>query len=151
MLSKQQIQDRWNELKVRLQEHWGQLSDHDLRQVRGTSAELVDIIQQKTGASRREIELYLSQIVEDEPTMSQRATDTANEYADTAQQYAEEAAREAARYARQGYERAASVGNDLSRKVVHTVRERPTESLAIAFGVGVVAGALLLFGRRNGR
>ncbi|QEG40758.1 CsbD family protein [Roseimaritima ulvae] len=149
MLNKQQLQDRWNELKVRLQDHWSQLSDGDLQRPRGTSDELVDVIQSKTGASRREIEHYISQLVEEDPTMSQRVAENAQEYTDSAQQYAEEAAREAARYAREGYQRAAHMSSDLSRKLAHTVRERPTESLAVAFGVGVVAGALLLFGRRG--
>lgn len=68
----------------------------------------------------------------------QHATQAASEYAD-----------EAGRYVKENYRRAAEVGGQYTDKVAHTVRTRPAESLAIAFGVGIAAGALLFMkGRR---
>lgn len=46
----------------------------------------------------------------------------------------------------EGYNRFKETGSDQMKEVERRVREKPIQSLAIAFGVGLVAS--LLFGRR---
>ena len=36
MVKREEIQGRWNEVKGRLKEHWGQLTDDELQQAKGS-------------------------------------------------------------------------------------------------------------------
>ena len=56
MSNRQQIMGHWNEVKGRLKEHWGELTDDDLQQAEGSTDQLVGVVQQKTGAARSEVE-----------------------------------------------------------------------------------------------
>ncbi|QDT01836.1 hypothetical protein K227x_02050 [Rubripirellula lacrimiformis] len=143
MPNREQIKGHWNEVKGRLQEHWGQLTDDDLQRAEGSAERLVGVVQQKTGATKNEIEKFLDGLFGQ--SVSDQASEAVHQYADAAQQ----AASEAAVYARDHYRRLASQTEDYSAKMVDTVRSRPAESLAIAFGVGVAAGALLFFGSKK--
>lgn len=143
MPSREQIRGHWNEVKGRLKEHWGQLTDEDLRRAEGSADQLVGVVQQKTGATRNEIERFLDNVLSG--SFGGQAADTVQHYADAAQA----AAADAAAYARENYRRLASQSEDYAAKVSETVRSRPAESLAIAFGLGIVAGALFFFGGRK--
>lgn len=138
MVTREELVGQWNEVKGRLQEHWGQLTDDDLRRAQGSTEQLVGVVQQKTGATRREIESFISQVVSDHQSTIDRVSATASQYAE-----------EAGQMAKEQYARAATATADFSKQVAHTVRNRPTESLAIAFGVGLAAGALFFLGRRR--
>jgi len=138
MITKQELQGQWNEVKGRLQEHWGQLTDDDLRRVEGSTDRLVGVVQQKTGASKREVEEFLDEAMASGRSTLQQASESASQYVD-----------EASELAREQYARAAAATEQMSKQMVHTVRERPIESMAIAFGVGIAAGALMFLGRRR--
>jgi uncharacterized protein YjbJ (UPF0337 family) len=138
MVTREEIKGQWNQVKGRLQEHWGQLTDDDLRKMEGSTEQLVGVVQQKTGATRREVEEFLTSIIGEGQTAAQRVMEAASEYAE-----------EAGDIVRQQYVRATSVTDQMSKQVARTVRTRPTESLAIAFGLGIAAGALLFFGRKR--
>lgn len=51
--------------------------------------------------------------------------------------------------ARAGYERLTSLTDQWGRQMTDTVRQRPVESAAIVFGLGVIVGAFCLMGRRD--
>jgi uncharacterized protein YjbJ (UPF0337 family) len=53
-------QGRWDELKGRIRETWGELTDNDLEKVRGNFEQLVGLIKERTGATAQEIERVLS-------------------------------------------------------------------------------------------
>jgi uncharacterized protein YjbJ (UPF0337 family) len=53
-------QGRWEELKGRVREKWGQLSDNDLETARGNLEQLIGLIKERTGATMQEIERELS-------------------------------------------------------------------------------------------
>ncbi|TWU58257.1 CsbD family protein [Rubripirellula reticaptiva] len=138
MITREELRGQWNEVKGRLQEHWGQLTDDDLLRVEGSADRLVGVVQQKTGATKREVEEFLDQAMANGRSTLNQATESASRYVD-----------EATAMAREQYARASAASEQMSRQVVHSVRSRPMESLAIAFGVGVAAGALLFLGRRR--
>jgi uncharacterized protein YjbJ (UPF0337 family) len=138
MITREELRGQWNEVKGRLQEHWGQLTDDDLRRAEGSADRLVGVVQQKTGATRREVEEFLDQTLADGRSAYHQASESASKYVD-----------EAAELARQQYARAAAATDQMSQQVAHTVRTRPVESLAIAFGIGIAAGALMFLGRRR--
>lgn len=138
MNTREELKSRWDEVKGRLQKQWGQLTDDDLQQFRGSTNELIGVIQRKTGATRNEIESFLSNAISEGETIAGRVSELAQRYAE-----------EAGDYARENYDRAAAATGEFSRQLVTTVRRRPAESMAIAFGVGIVAGAILFLGRRR--
>lgn len=145
MVTREELKGQWNQVKGRLQEHWGQLTDDDLSGARGSTDQLVGVVQQKTGATRREIEDFLDNAVQEGNRIGQQVSETAQQYADVANQYAAEASD----YVKDNYRRAAEVSGQYADRVAETVRTRPGESLAIAFGLGIAAGALFFMkGRR---
>jgi uncharacterized protein YjbJ (UPF0337 family) len=144
MATKEQIKGQWNEVKGRLKEHWGQLTDDDLRRAEGSADQLVGVVQQKTGATKTEVEKFIDKVL-DNGRLSDQAAETVQAYAEAAQS----AVADAAEYARENCGRLASQSNDYSKKVAETVRARPVESMAIVFGLGLAAGTLFFLGRKQ--
>ncbi|MBB3204692.1 uncharacterized protein YjbJ (UPF0337 family) [Rhodopirellula rubra] len=143
MTNREEIKGHWNEVKGRLKEHWGQLTDDDLSQAECNAEQLVGVVQQKTGATRREIENFIDGLYNG--SVSDQAAETVQHYADAAHRLADDASR----YARVQADRIAACSSDYSQRVAHTVRTRPAESMAIAFGLGIAAGALFFLGRKK--
>ena len=56
MSTQQQTIGNWGELKGRVKERWGQLTDDELHEVEGNYDQLLGLIQQKSGEAREEIE-----------------------------------------------------------------------------------------------
>ena len=144
MTSREQIKGRWNEVKGRLKEHWGELTEDDLRQAEGSADQLVGVVQQKTGATKNEIEKFIDNVL-GSSNLSDKAAETVQQYADAAQA----AMADATARAKENYQWLAESSGEYSRRVAETVRSRPKESLAIAFGLGIAAGALMFFGRKR--
>ena len=143
MPNREQLRGHWNEVKGRLKEHWAQLTEDDLRRAEGSADRLVGVVQQKTGATRNEVERFLDSLFSD--SVRDQAAETVQQYSEAAQQMAAEASQ----FAKQQAQRFAAQSGDYSAKVVDRVRTRPGETLAIAFGLGVAAGAFLFFGRKK--
>ena len=138
MVTREELKGQWNQVKGRLQEHWGQLTEDDLQRAEGSADQLIGVVQQKTGATRGEVEHFLANVLTEGRSRMDQVTETASQYAE-----------EASVMARQQYERAAEATADFSKQVAHTVRNRPAESLAIAFGLGIAAGAVFFLGRNR--
>lgn len=51
-----QIEGKWTEMKGRVQERWGELTDDQLNIIEGKRNELVGLIQQSYGVAREEAE-----------------------------------------------------------------------------------------------
>lgn len=143
MHNREQLKGHWNEVTGRLKEHWGQLTDDDLRRAQGSAEQLVGVVQQKTGAARGEVEAFLDSILGG--SSGGQTAETVQQYADAAQA----AAADAAAYARENYKRFAEQSGEYGARVADTVRSRPGESLAIVFGLGIAAGALFFLGRKR--
>jgi uncharacterized protein YjbJ (UPF0337 family) len=130
MVNTQSLAGQWNEVRGKLKEKWGKLSDDDLRTFNGNVDQLVGRIQQKTGESREAIERFLADLEEEGSNLLETARERVQ---DTAGQVAEGV--------RQGYAEAERV-----------VQERPGQALAIAFGVGMLIGAgVTMLLREHGR
>jgi uncharacterized protein YjbJ (UPF0337 family) len=50
------LQGKWKQLKGRVKQRWGELTDDDLDRVEGNYQELIGIVQEKYGRSRAEAE-----------------------------------------------------------------------------------------------
>jgi uncharacterized protein YjbJ (UPF0337 family) len=132
MVTRQQLEGQWNQVKGRIQERWGQFTDNDLQELEGNATQLVGAIQQKTGESRQAIEDFLEEVVAEGSSMLNKATDTAREYAARASQTVHENYDRVAENVREGYAQA----NEC-------VRRHPMESLGVAFGAGIITGVIV--------
>lgn len=132
MVTKQELEGKWNEVKGRLQDRWGQLNDDELQRVRGNANELVGVIQQKTGESRNEIEDFLEELVAGGSSTLEAAKTAAQNYS-----------QQAAEAIHEGYDQVAQSVAEGYTHVEDVVRRRPAESLAVAFGTGIITGVVL--------
>jgi len=58
-MDKLELKGRWNELKGKLKQRYGELTDDDLKYEEGKEDELIGIIQKKTGQTRKELIEFL--------------------------------------------------------------------------------------------
>jgi uncharacterized protein YjbJ (UPF0337 family) len=56
----QKWEGRWDQLKGKVRQFWGKLTDDDLEKSKGDYTELIGIIKEKTGETREEIERRLN-------------------------------------------------------------------------------------------
>jgi uncharacterized protein YjbJ (UPF0337 family) len=124
-MNTQEIQGRWDQIRGKVKEKWGQLTDDDLRIVGGNVDQVIGKIQQKTGEARGKVEEFLDRLA----SSSSKGAETAGGYAQAAVETAREGTRQVSEQARRGYERAGEF-----------VQHRPAQSMAMVFGLGFVTG-----------
>ena len=120
MITRQELEGNWKSVKGKLQEKWGQLTDHDLTQFKGDMNQLIGAIQSKTGETRRVVEEFL-----------QNAVGNAKEFAGKAGEVAAERYQQTKESVQAGVHEAEEM-----------VRRSPMESVAVAFGAGLIAGVI---------
>jgi uncharacterized protein YjbJ (UPF0337 family) len=132
MATQEQIKGNWNQLKGKVRERWGQLTDDEMQEVEGNFDQLVGLVQQKTGEARQKIEHVLHELNEQTGGAFSQAAETARQYADQAGETLRGAAEQARERTREGYEHAQEM-----------IRRRPAESIAVAFGTGLLLGIVV--------
>jgi uncharacterized protein YjbJ (UPF0337 family) len=138
MINQSTLQGNWNEIKGKLRKHWGQLSNDDIQTFDGNVDQLVGMIQRKTGEAREAVEKYLNELTARGSSGVTQATEDVRQYVQQAADRIQDGSRQAVDSMRQGYEEAEEY-----------VRARPTESVAICFGIGVVVGLVLGLSNRS--
>jgi len=133
MINQTTLKGNWNEIKGKLRSHWGQLSNDDVQTFNGNVDQLVGLIERKTGETRSVVEDYLNQLTANGAATVGAAVEDARQYVQDAAQRIQDGSRQAMDSFRDNYEEAEEM-----------VRRRPTESVAVCFGIGVFVG--LLFG-----
>lgn len=135
MVNQQVLSGHWHELSGKIKEKWGNLTDDELSAFSGNVEQLVGAIQRKTGESRAAIEEFLGEL----------ADETAAAAASLGHKVRDGAAA-ASHTAQQGYEALRRGYGEAER----TIQNRPAQSIAIAFGLGLVGGLglALLFRER---
>ena len=132
MINAQTLQGNWNEIKGKLLSKWGSLTDDDLQVFDGNVEQLFGAIQRMTGEARESIEQFFEQFGSDGAATVGRAGETVRAYAQQATESVQQKSKQAADAVREGYV-----------DVEKMVQQRPAESLAVCFGVGVIAGVVL--------
>jgi len=131
-INAQELQGQWNTLKGQVKEKWGQLTDDDLNIQGGNVDQLVGRIQQKTGVAREQIEKFLGELTQRGGSAVSQAAQAVGDFAQHAGDRLRENYGNVAGAARERYEMA----EDL-------VRHNPGQSVAAAFGIGLVAGLVV--------
>jgi len=138
MVTQQELHGNWNRWKGVIQEKWGQLTDDDLARVKGNVNQLFGMIQQKTGDTRETIQSFFDSAMSDTAGTVDRAAEAVRSYATGF-----------ANVAQEKYENAGEALNDGMNSAQETVRRHPAESVAVCFGAGLIAGAVLGLLLRN--
>jgi ElaB/YqjD/DUF883 family membrane-anchored ribosome-binding protein len=116
----QSIHGEWSHLCSLARQRWTQLTEDDLRGLEENIEQLVGRIQQKTGEGRDAIEAFFSDLASRGSSAVANAAEAAGQYA-----------RQAGDQVRERYESAEGM-----------VRRHPTETVVVAFGIGLVAGLI---------
>lgn len=112
---------RWSQIATFIQQKWQELSDTDLQQVQGDLQNVVALIEEKTGWKREAIKAELDSVLARGAAIANQAT-----------QAAADAAGNAGESVQERYEQAEQM-----------IQQRPVESVAVAFGVGIVTGLVV--------
>jgi len=131
-INAQELQGQWNQLRGQVKQKWGQLTDDDLQIQGGNVDQLIGRIQQKTGEGRDSIEKFLTDLTGKGSSAVAQAAEAVGQYAHQAGDRLREHYGQLSDQARERYDRA----EDL-------VRHNPTQSVAAAFGIGLVAGLIV--------
>jgi len=131
-INAQELQGQWNKIRGQVKEKWGQLTDDDLQIQGGNIDQLVGRIQQRTGEGREAIEKFLTDLTSRGGSTVAQATETVRDYA-----------QQTAGRLREGYGQAVDRAREGYGDVEDMVRHRPGQSVATAFGVGMVVGIVV--------
>jgi len=143
MVNTQVLQGQWNQVRGQLKKKWGQLTDDDLRFANGNLDQLVGRIQQKTGEARDAIEGFLDEMTSHGASAISNVAESAGHVARQAAEGARDGYNRVAEQAREGYNR---ISGEFERGIEGSrdfVRHNPAQSVATAFGVGVLLGVVV--------
>jgi len=132
MSTQETVTGNWNQLKGKVKQRWGQLTDDELSEVEGNVDQLIGLVQQKTGEARQNIERVIKDLNKNAGGAFTQATETARQYADQATEALRGTADQLRERGMEQYEEAQAM-----------VRRRPAESVAMAFGTGLVVGLIV--------
>src|SRR3954464_7920039 len=104
MSTQETVTGNWHQLKGKVKQHWGQLTDDELSEVEGNMDQLVGLVQQKTGEARQNIERVLSDLSKNSGSAFTQVTETARQYADQATDAVRDAADQLRERGMQQYE-----------------------------------------------
>ena len=131
-LNQQTLEGNWNEIKGKLQEKWGQLTQDDLQRARGNIDQLVGVIQRKTGEARDRIESFLNDVTSDGAGAVGKVAEAVRGYASQAAESVQDVTSQAGEYVRGGYV-----------QTERMIQQRPMESMAVGFGAGIITGVVI--------
>jgi len=131
-INAQELQGQWNKLRGQVKERWGQLTEDDLQIHGGNIDQLVGKIQQRTGETRESIERFLTDLTGRGGSAVAQASEAVSNFAQQAGDRLRDRYGDFAEQARDRFDMAQDV-----------VRHNPSQSVAAAFGVGLVAGLIV--------
>lgn len=132
MLTTESLKGNWKQIKGKIKEKWGKLTDDDLKSFSGEADQLVGLIQRKTGESRESIENFVEDAMAEGGSLTSRVAGAAAGAYETAKDSVGKAYDKVSETVREGYE-----------TTEHLVQEHPGKSMAVAFGVGMISGVVV--------
>jgi len=141
MINVDKLSGKWNEIRGQVKQKWGKLTDNDLTFANGNVDQLIGTIQRKTGEAREEIESFLNETMEKGASILQQAKDTIQNTAAQVSDTVRKGYQKANETVHEGYESVNERIEQGEEKFDEFVQNRPKQSVLIALGVGIVAGA----------
>lgn len=132
MINQQVLEGSWNELKGKIREKWGQLTQDDLQQFDGNIDQLIGKIQRKTGESREKISKFLEGLTEEGSSAIAAAGEKVRSYARQTSEALGRTYEDVSDRVRQGYSSAGEM-----------VQQHPARSVGMAFGAGLLLGVVV--------
>ncbi len=142
-INAQELQGQWNTLKGQVKTKWGQLSDDDLQIHNGNVDQLVGKIQEKTGVGREAVEKFLGELTSKGSSGVASATAAVGDFAQHAGERLRDQYGNIAEQARDKYGNLISQAREGADHAQDLVRQNPGQSVAAAFGVGIVVGVVV--------
>ncbi len=131
-INQQTLDGNWNEIKGKLHEKWGQLTNDDFAKAKGNVDQLMGVIQRKTGEGRERVEQFLNELTAEGAGAVSKVAESVRGYAAQAAEGMGDATSRAGDYVRGGYV-----------QTERMIQQRPMESLIAGFGAGIVAGVII--------
>ncbi len=129
MATEQKLKGDWNQVAGKVKEKYGEFTDDELTRVKGSAQHLIGMIQERTGQAREQVEAFVHTLYENAGCQLNNAYEATSECVQSTGQAIQ-----------QGYEQvvdSAQAGYNYSTKVI---AKRPTESVLVALGVGLITG-----------
>jgi uncharacterized protein YjbJ (UPF0337 family) len=142
-INAQELQGQWNNLRGQVKQKWGQLTDDDLQIQGGNVEQLVGRIQQKTGEGREAVEKFLGDLTAKGSSTIASATEAVGQFAQHAGERLRDQYGNLASQARDKYGNLVDQAREGVGQAQDVVRHNPGQSVAAAFGVGLVVGVVV--------
>ena len=132
MINMQILKGNWEEIKGRLLQRWGKLTNDDLAEFQGDADQLIGLIHRKTGEAYEAVEKHLQELADNAATTLGAASDSAREYAGQAAKKVQCTAKHAAEHL-----------HSCCAETRRFVCDQPLKTLVVFFGVGLIAGLIV--------
>jgi len=132
MVNQEMLHGSWNQVKGKIRERWGELTDNDLQQFQGNMEDLIGLIQRKTGETREKVHEFISRCFSESGKEMSGMAESERPFTAQFGEGLQQAAARVSDRVRASYDGAGQM-----------VHERPGQSLAAAFGAGMITGVLL--------
>jgi uncharacterized protein YjbJ (UPF0337 family) len=141
MINADKLSGKWNEIRGQVKQKWAKLTDNDLTFANGNIDQLIGTIQRKTGEAREEIENFLNETMDKGASILQQAKDAVQNTASHVTESVRKGYQKAQESMHDGYESVTDKIEEGEEQFDEFVQNRPKQSVLIALGLGMVAGA----------
>lgn len=124
------VEGNWTEMKGRVKEKWGKLTDDDLTQVGGKHDRLVGLLQQKYGMAKDKVEEQLETFFDQSEGWMAEAKDKVNTVYEKGRQYVQ-----------------STSPSDMAGDLREVIGRYPVQSVIVGVGIGFLIGQV--FGRAS--
>jgi uncharacterized protein YjbJ (UPF0337 family) len=135
--------NHWDEIKGKLKQRYGQLTDDDFAFVEGKGEELLGRLRERLGISSEDLNALLDEFYSEAGSRVEWARHKASELADDVRARAATAAEEVKAQAGVAYDQARRQAGGFWHEGEEYVRQNPRESLVTALFAGFIAGLLI--------
>ena len=135
--------NHWDEIKGKLKQRYGQLTDDDFAFVEGKGEELLGRLRERLGISSEDLNALLDELYSEAGSRVEWARHKAAELAEDVRASAATAAEEVKAQAGVAYNQARRQARGFWQEGEEYIRQNPRESLVTALFAGFIAGLLI--------
>jgi uncharacterized protein YjbJ (UPF0337 family) len=151
MVDQATFQGNWNQIKGKIKEKYGQMTDDDLQSFNGNMDQLIGKIQQRTGEGKQQVEEFLGTLSGGTSNILEKGRHIAEDAMQRGQEYMNQGVQRSREMWEQTSGQVGERFSDGYHQAEDTIKSYPTQAVAVAFAAGLVTGLgmCLLAGRRE--